>query len=279
VSSPESTSVAGGGEAAWLGGGAGLFGGATSSARTQLCTGIAACASEAIDAAMRAPLCCFLVAFTACWEKFPAGPGEATENHYLSQKRSTPTGTVTQTVAGTKHRSGRMLFSTSKTFKTLRTICLRDLKPQSSPTADGVVLPLTISAEGCRMHAFQTEGVDCNQETVKLSFYNLPSPGTAGVGVFTTFTGGESLEEMLQERTHLSRTILKVGTKILIKDPWLKHQLDGTVGIRVENPDNVAFAHQELCHTCGVSETTERKKLLRCGKCGGLLLLDCLSAF
>ena len=117
------------------------------------------------------------------------------------------------------------------------------------------------------MHAFQTEGVDCNQETVKLSFYNLPSPGTAGVGVFTTFTGGESLEEMLQERTHLSRTILKVGTKILIKDPWLKHQLDGTVGIRVENPDNVAFAHQELCHTCGVSETTERKKLLRCGKC------------
>jgi hypothetical protein len=53
MSSPESTSVAGGGGLGGLGEGAGLLGGATSSARTQLCTGRAAsgaCAREAIDA-------------------------------------------------------------------------------------------------------------------------------------------------------------------------------------------------------------------------------------
>jgi hypothetical protein len=160
-----------------------------------------------------------------------------------------------------------MLFSTAKTFKKLRTICLRDLEPQSCPTADGVVLPLTISAEGFRLHAFQTEGVDCNQETVNLSFYNLPSTGTAGVVSDETLV---SASDSLEERMHLSQTILKVGTKILIKDPWLKHQMDGTVGIRVETPANVAFAHQELCHTCGVLETKQRKKLLRCGKCAAV---------
>jgi len=108
--------------------------------------------------------------------------------------------------------------------------------------------------------------VDCNQETVKLSFYNLSSTGTAGVPTLFHLTN-DSLEDSLEERCHLSQTILKVGTKILIKDPWLKHQSDGTVGIRVEAPGNVAFAHQDLCHTCGVLETKQRKKLLRCGKC------------
>lgn len=154
------------------------------------------------------------------------------------------------------------LFSSSREFKnSLRKVQLTDLVLTPIQMRNNTYLRAKIITEGFRMTAYQSEIEDEDGSKIRILFYNFPLTGS--VNSYSISTG-----DALQHFTcsPLSNGLLKVGTIVLIRDPWFKMAADGGLCIRVEDCKDIAFdVNDHGCFACGRDDL----KLKKCGQCLG----------
>lgn len=173
------------------------------------------------------------------------------------------------------------LFSKPKDFKkALRQVTsLHELEYSPKQIRNNTFIKLTINSEGARIASFQTSGVDAEGNEVRLSFYNLPTTGTAG-----TWSGPVVLknpEKFKEYFSSLGNSVFKPGTVIFIRDPWLKFAMDGGSTIRVEDSKDIAIVRDSTCcYNCSKFENEVDRKLSRCDRCAGAFYCsrDCQKA-
>jgi len=172
------------------------------------------------------------------------------------------------------------LFSSPKDFKkNLRQVSgLCELSYTREQIRSNTFIKLTINTVGYTLTAFQTGGVDDDGNEIRLSFYNMPTTGTAGT--LASISGPIDAEDMMGQMQTLGKTIFKPGTVIFIRDPWLKAAMDGGSAIRVEDSKDIAIVRDDTCcYSCSKSEIELGEKLKRCSRCGGAFYCsrDCQS--
>jgi hypothetical protein len=151
------------------------------------------------------------------------------------------------------------LFSDPQIFiDSLKEVTLSYLEPTYEQEREGIYIKLTIIDEGFLMTAFQCTGQDIEGNKVRVSIYNLPTSGTS-----STMSGGLSADAFLKNSKILSKTILKPGTILLVKDPWFKFAMDGGTAIRIEDTTDIAILQStSKCSFCGKTCETSA-----CGNC------------
>ena len=112
--------------------------------------------------------------------------------------------------------SNYYLFSLPKSFrKHLREVSgLEELTFTPNQIRNGTFIKLTIKSEGFTMTAYQTEGIDNDGIEIRLSFYNLPTTGTAGT-MQSRGLGGTGAD-IVSESVLLGKTVFQPGTVIYI---------------------------------------------------------------
>ena len=162
-------------------------------------------------------------------------------------------------------------FSTKSHFANCREVFLNELVPTSSsalaPDNKHLKIRLTLIEQGIRVVAFQSTVVDDRGYQSQISFYNFPGSGTAGSFEELGSLSRESFDlDVLSEK---GRHFLKPGTRILLRNPWYKVQRDMNLGLRVENPKDVAILNPRgagACYHCD-AEAQDGLQLRRCGRC------------
>jgi hypothetical protein len=152
-------------------------------------------------------------------------------------------------------------FNTKSAFSGYRTVFLDDLVPThfgvKAPKKTNTKIRLTIIEEGMCCVSFMTTVVDDRGRASPIAFYNCP--GSGKVGLIADITTHD------QKGQHF----FKPGVRILLRNPWYKERMSGSVGLRVEDPKDVVILKPHgggACYHCDM-EAPEGGRLLRCGRC------------
>ena len=119
------------------------------------------------------------------------------------------------------------------------------LVPSIGRRATGRILYGVLCTQPCRMKSVMTVLADEHGEAVFIAFYNVGAT-----------------------ETDAWSRIFPKGLRIGIKEPFLKRFADASIGIRVQNPDDIVYISRVCAWPkCRVAQVGDEIALLRCSKC------------
>jgi hypothetical protein len=119
------------------------------------------------------------------------------------------------------------------------------LVPSIGRRATGRILYGFLCTRPCRMNSVMTVFADEHGDAVFIAFYNVGAT-----------------------ETDAWSKIFPKGLRIGIKEPFLKRFADSSIGIRVENPDDIVYVSRVCAWPkCRVAQVDDETALLRCSKC------------